>query len=131
MAEQRERVFPVTLRWAVGLLAVETAVVITAFGYLLYQDLAGTAQNQGLANFITWYTGAYAIAFLAATIGVALRNRWARTPALVLNLFGVPIGWFMLQEGLWWLGLPIIGYSLLVAWLLVAAPSREAFGIHN
>jgi hypothetical protein len=124
------RAAPVTLKWAVWLLALETVVVVAATGYLLYEDLTGTAQNQGLATFMTWYTGAYAVGFALATWGLVRRSRWARTPALVLNLFGVPIGYYMVQEGLWWLGLPVIGYSLVVAWLLVAAPTREALGIH-
>lgn len=121
---------PVTLRWAVGLLGLETAIVVAATGYLVYTDLVGAAQNQGLATFVTWYAGAYAVGFGFATWGLARRRRWARTPALVLNLFGVPIGWFMVQGGQWWLGLPVMGYSVLVAYLLVAAPTREALGIH-
>ncbi|HEX6074888.1 MAG TPA: hypothetical protein VFZ32_06455 [Micromonosporaceae bacterium] len=130
MAEQSERVAPVTLSWAVWLLAMETAVVIVATGFMVYEDLAGTAANQGLATFVTWYAAAYAAGFALATWGLYRRSRWARTPALVLNLFLVPIGYFMTQADLWWLGLPIIGYSLVVGYLLVAAPTREALGIH-
>ncbi|MGH3713293.1 MAG: hypothetical protein ACRDT4_07525 [Micromonosporaceae bacterium] len=121
---------PVTLKWAVGLLSLETLVVFGLTGFLVYEDFAGAAQNQGLATFITWYAGAYAVAFAVATWGLARRQRWSRTPALVLNLFLVPIGWFMIQEGLWWAGVPIIGYALVVSWLLVVAPTREALGIH-
>jgi hypothetical protein len=124
------RAAPVTLKWAVWLLALETVAVAAATGYLLYENLAGAAQNRGLATFMTWYTGAYAVGFGLATWGLVRRSRWARTPALVLNLFGLPIGYYMIEAGLWWLGLLVIGYSLLVAWLLVAAPTREALGIH-
>lgn len=119
----------VTLRWAVWLLAIETAVVLAATVFLAYEDVAGSAQNQGLATFMTWYTAAYAAGFSVATWGLFRRSRWARTPALVLNLFLVPIGYYMLQEGLW-LGLPVIGYAVVVAYLLVAAPTRESLGIH-
>ncbi|MGH3738819.1 MAG: hypothetical protein ACRDT6_24950 [Micromonosporaceae bacterium] len=121
---------PPTLRWAVVLLAVETLVVVGLTAFLVYEDLAGAAQNQGLATFITWYAGGYAVGFAVATWGLWQRQRWSRTPALVLNLFGIPIGWFMLQEGLWWAGPPIIGYVLVVCWLLLVAPTREALGIH-
>lgn len=121
---------PVTLRWAVWLLALETAVVVAITGFMVYGDLTGAAGNQGLATFMTWYAGAYAVGFGFATYGLHRRSRWARTPALVLNLFLVPIGFFMTQAGLWWLGVPVIGYSLLVGYLLVAAPTREALGIH-
>ena len=79
---------------------------------------------------MTWYASAYAVGFGSATYGLYRHSRWARTPALVLNLFLLPIGFFMTQAGLWWLGVPVIGYSLLVGYLLVAAPTREALGIH-
>lgn len=121
---------PVTLKWAVALLSLETVAVAAATVLLVYEDLAGAARNQGLATFMTWYTGVYAVGFGLATWGLARRSRWARTPALVLNLFLVPVGWFMVQEGLWWGGVPLIGYALLVAWLLLVEPTREALGIH-
>ena len=130
VAEQSERVAPVTLKWAVGLLALETAVVVAVTGFMVYGDLTGAAGNQGLATFMTWYAGSYAVGFGLATWGLHRRSRWARTPGLVLNLFLIPIGYFMIQAGLWWLGLPIIGYSLAVGYLLVAPPTREALGIY-
>lgn len=130
MVEQSGQSSPVTLKWAVGLLAVETLVVIGLTVFLVYENVVGAARNQGLATFMTWYAGAYALGFAVATVGLALRKRWSRTPALVLNLFLVPVGWFMLQEGLWWAGLPLIGYALVVSWLLLVAPTREALGIH-
>jgi hypothetical protein len=130
VAERNERVVPVTLTWAVWLLALETVVVVAATGFMVYGDLTGAAGNQGLATFLTWYAASYAVGFGLATWGLHRRSRWARTPALVLNLFLVPIGYFMTQAGLWWLGLPVIGYSLAVGYLLVALPTREALGIH-
>jgi hypothetical protein len=114
----------------VWLLALETAVVVGATGFMVYGDLTGAAGNQGLAMFMTWYAAGYAAGFGLATYGLYRRSRWARTPALVLNLFLVPVGFFMTEAGLWWLGVPVIGYSLLVGYLLVAAPTREALGIH-
>ncbi|MGH3647811.1 MAG: hypothetical protein ACRDTM_11640 [Micromonosporaceae bacterium] len=130
VVDESGRVLPVTLKWAVALLALETLVVVGLTVFLGYEDLVGAAENQGLATFMTWYAGAYAAGFAVATWGLARRKRWSRTPALVLNLFLVPVGWFMIQEGLWWAGVPIIGYALLVAWLLLVAPTREALGIH-
>ncbi len=120
---------PVTLKWAVALLAVETLVVAGATAFLLYEGLVGAARNQGLATFMTWYAGAYAVGFAVATWGLARRSRWARTPALVLNLFLMPTGWFMIQEGLWWAGVPVIGYAFVVSWLLIVEPTRRALGI--
>jgi hypothetical protein len=119
----------VTLKWAVALLSVETLAVAAVTVFFWYEDVAGATQNQGLATFMTWYAGFYTLGFAAATWGLVRRSRWARTPALVLNLFLVPVGWFMIQEGLW-AGVPVIGYALLVGWLLIAEPTREALGIH-
>ncbi|MQA24805.1 MAG: DUF2127 domain-containing protein [Micromonosporaceae bacterium] len=130
MSEQAEDVSPVTLRWAIGLFVAETAAVVAMTGFLVYESVAGAVANQGLATFITWYTAAYAAAFCVTAWGLSRRKRWSRTPALVLNLFLIPIGYYMTQGGLWWLGLPLIGYALVVAWLLIAEPTREALGIH-
>lgn len=121
---------PLTLKWAVRLLGFETVAVVAAAAYEAYETLAGGASNPGLATFVTWYAIAYGIGFGVATWGLARRQRWSRTPALVLNLFLLPIGYFMTQEALWWLGLPIIAYALVVAWLLVSRPTREALGIY-
>jgi hypothetical protein len=121
---------PVTLRWAVGLFLAETLAVVGATAFLVYENLAGAASNRGLGTFIMWYTAGYAAAFCVTAWGLARRARWSRTPALVLNLFLLPIGYYMTVGGLWWLGLPLIGYALLVAYLLVAEPTRRALGIH-
>ena len=121
---------PVTLKWAVGLVVAETLAVVATTAFLVYENLVGAASNRGLGTFIMWYAAAYAAAFCVTAWGLARRRRWSRTPALVLNLFLLPIGYYMTLGGLWWLGLPLIGYALLVAWLLVTGPTREVLGIH-
>ena len=37
---------PVTLRWAVWLLALETAVVVAITGFMVYGDLTGAASRR-------------------------------------------------------------------------------------
>jgi hypothetical protein len=58
--------------------------------------------------------------------GLLRRGRWARSPALVLNLIGVPVAVGLLQGGRWYLGLPLLLWSVAVLVLLFSAPVNAA-----
>lgn len=124
-----QQVSSVTVEWATRLLFVEAAAVTAAALFLVYEDLTATGYNPQLAAFITGYTSAYAVAFIAAAIALAKRKRWSRGPALVLNLFLLPIGFFMILGGLWWLGVILMAYGLVVAVLLATPSTADALGI--
>lgn len=129
MTKPAQRVPTVTVRWATRLLFVEAAAVSAAALFLLYEDITTTGYNTKLAIFITGYTAAYAVAFIVAAVALARRKRWSRGPALVLNLFLLPIGYFMVMGGLWWLGVILIAYGLAVGVLLATPSTADALGI--
>jgi hypothetical protein len=58
--------------------------------------------------------------------GLLRRGRWARSPALVLNLIGVPVAVGLLQGGRWYVGLPLLLWSVAVVVLLFSAPVNAA-----
>jgi hypothetical protein len=60
---------------------------------------------------------------------LAHRRGGARGPAIVLQLMLLPIGYFMIQGGLAWAGVPVIAIAVAVGALLVTPTSTEALGL--
>ncbi|PZF90824.1 hypothetical protein [Micromonospora endophytica] len=119
---------PVTLRWAVRLLRGQAVVVGLIAAGLLVANFTATRTDLLSAVLITLFA-AGAAAALWALGGALLRHRaGARAPAIVLQLMLLPIGWFMIQGGLGWLGVPLIALGIGVTWLLVSPPTTRALG---
>lgn len=120
---------PATLRWAVWLLIAEAAAVALVAAYLVYEDLTGTANNLGVALMVTAFAiGGAALLFVLAR-ALAHRRAGARGPVIVLQLMLLPIGYFMIQGGLAWAGIPIIAIAVGVGGLLVTPSSTKALGL--
>jgi hypothetical protein len=120
---------PSTLRWAVWLLIGEAAVVALVAAYLVYEDLTGTANDIVVALVVTLFAiGGAALLFLLAR-ALGRRRGGARGPAVVLQLMLLPIGYFMIQGGLAWAGVPIIAVAATVGVLLVTPSSTKALGL--
>ncbi|MFJ8581628.1 hypothetical protein [Micromonospora sp. NPDC093277] len=121
---------PAALRWAVRLLRTEAVALGLVAAWLIWSDL--TARSTDLTSAL-WVTG-FAVAGAAAlwALGGALvrRRAGARAPAIVLQLMLLPLGWYMIQGGLGWLGLPLIALGLGVSGLLVSSPTNRALGFH-
>jgi hypothetical protein len=126
---QDSPVLPGTLRRAVWLLIGEAAAVALVAAYLVYEDLTGTANNLGVALMVTAFAiaGAALLFLLARALGS--RRGGARGPAIVLQLMLLPIGYFMIQGGLAWAGVPIIAIAVAVGALLVTPSSTKALGL--
>jgi hypothetical protein len=120
---------PGSLRWAVWLLRGEAVALGLLTAFLIYEDLTGTATNLVSALFVTAFAAA-AAAVLWALAGALWRRRaGARGPAIVLQLLLLPIGYYMIQGGLGWLGVPLMALGVLVSGLLVSAPTARALGL--
>ncbi|GAA4673872.1 hypothetical protein Prum_031770 [Phytohabitans rumicis] len=120
---------PGPLRWAVWLLIGEAAAVALVAAYLVYEDLTGTANDIVVAIFVTGFAAAGAALLFVLARALARRRSGARGPAIVLQLMLLPIGYFMIQGGLAWLGAPIIVLAVLVGVLLVTPSSTKALGL--
>ena len=111
------------------LLAVETAAMVALVVFLVYADVTGGATSRGGAVMLTVFT-----ALVAALIGwlawaLWRRRRWARGPAIVLQLLLLPSGYSMAVSGAAWLGLPLMAIGLCGVAALVAPGTREALGV--
>ncbi|MFC0529241.1 hypothetical protein [Phytohabitans kaempferiae] len=120
---------PSTLRWAVWLLIGEAAAVALVAAYLVYEDLTGTANDMVVALMVTGFAIAGAALLFVLARALSRRRAGARGPAIVLQLMLLPIGYFMIQGGLAWAGIPIIAIAVTVGGLLVAPASTKALGL--
>ncbi|MGN9906434.1 hypothetical protein ACTMTJ_02675 [Phytohabitans sp. LJ34] len=120
---------PGTLRWAVWLLVGEAAAVALVAAYLVYEDLTGTANDMVVALMVTLFAAAGAAALFLLARALGNRRAGARGPAIVLQLMLLPIGYFMIQGGLAWAGVPIIVIAVAVGTLLVTPSSTKALGL--
>jgi hypothetical protein len=123
-------VAPVTLRWAVWLLYAEALAVAVVTGLLVYAALTQKAATAGTAVTVVLF-----MAGLAALLGLlgallARRKGGARAPAIVLELLFVPIGYYVIEGGVPWLGAPLMLVGLVCSGLLFAPATRQSLGIH-
>ncbi|MEV6813890.1 hypothetical protein [Micromonospora sp. NPDC051296] len=119
---------PVTLRWAVRLLRGQAVAVGLVAAWLVVADLTATTTDLTSALLVTAFAIGAAVALWALGGALLRRRAGARAPAIVLQLMLLPIGWFMIQGGLGWLGVPLIALGLGVTWLLVSPPTTRALG---
>ncbi|MBQ1051471.1 hypothetical protein KBX50_23745 [Micromonospora sp. C51] len=119
---------PVTLRWAVRLLRGQAVAVGLVAAWLIFADLTATTTHLTSALLVTAFAVGAAVALWALGSALLRRRAGARAPAIVLQLMLLPIGWFMIQGGLGWLGVPLIALGIGVTWLLVSPPTTRALG---
>ncbi|NGM13793.1 hypothetical protein O3597_01920 [Verrucosispora sp. WMMA2044] len=119
---------PVTLRLAVRLLRGQAVAVGLVAAWLVFADLTATTTDLTSALLVTAFAIGAAAALWALSGALLRRRAGARAPAIVLQLMLLPIGWFMIQGGLGWLGVPLIALGVGVTWLLVSPPTTRALG---
>ncbi|MEH1012865.1 hypothetical protein V6U90_07070 [Micromonospora sp. CPCC 206060] len=119
---------PPPLHWAVRLLRAESVGLGLVAAFLIYEDLTATAVDLLSALLITAFAIGGAVALWALGGALARRRVGARAPAIVLELMLLPVGYYMVQGGLGWLGVPLALLGLLVVGLLVSGPTNRALG---
>jgi hypothetical protein len=118
-----------TLSWAVRLLVVQAAGLAVLTGYLVVRLL--TTENVqisvALGLIVLAALGAAAVAVVARSLG--RRTPGARGPAIVVQLFVIASGGFLIQTGPLWLGLLLILLGVAVGLLIVLPSSTRALGV--
>jgi hypothetical protein len=117
---------PASLTWAIRLLWAEAAGLAVLTVFLVYENLTAERTDLASALFVTVFAaaGAAALAFLGRLL--AQRRAGARAPAIVLQLMLVPVGYYMAQAGMGWLGIPLIALGLVVCGLMLTPSSTNA-----
>ena len=120
-----------TLRSAVWLLAAEAVALVALCVYVAWQLGTSSSQSRG--------SGAATLAFAvlcAALVGWLARSlgaqrSWARGPAIVIEILLLPLGYYMIQGGAAWAGIPSMLAGLFGAGLLLAPSTRASLGIDS
>ncbi|MDG4815241.1 hypothetical protein O7628_06935 [Micromonospora sp. WMMD956] len=120
---------PTTLRWAVRLLRAEAVALGLVAVWLVWADLTATTTDLPSALLVTAFALGGAAALWALGGALGRRRAGARAPAIVLQLMLLPVGWYMIQGGLGWLGVPLMALGLGVSALLVSPPTTRALGL--
>ncbi|MGE5826926.1 MAG: hypothetical protein ACM30G_00990 [Micromonosporaceae bacterium] len=118
-----------SLRVAVWLLGTETVALAVLVGFLAYADLTATAQSARGALASTVFAAALTAVLATLTAALHRRQRWARGPAIVLQLLLLPIGLTMVTGGAAWLGVPALICGVTGAVSLLAPATRTALGM--
>ena len=128
---QGDSPLPTTLRIAVGLLLVEAVGVLVVAGLVVDALLTEYPGRLWSREPVTIMVFATVVAAALAGLGWQLLRRrgWARGPAVALELFFLPTGYYLIQWGVWLLGIPVIAVALTCVTLLLAPASRAALGI--
>jgi hypothetical protein len=112
--------------WLVLLQAAGLALLTL---FLVYLDLTAKSATVAMALSTTAFIALMTAAFAFVGVSLARRKRWARGPAIVIELLQVPIGYTMLTNGLPAVGAPVLVLGLLGAGLLLAPATRKELGL--
>ncbi|GIM92547.1 hypothetical protein [Paractinoplanes toevensis] len=120
---------PRTLVFAVWLLYLECAGLTGLTAYLVYRDLTAETLEVGVAVSLTVMTALAAVVVFFLARSLARRARGARGPSIVVQLFVIAAGGFLVQVGPLWLGIILMIIGALTGVLAVVPPSTRALGV--
>ncbi|HET6534089.1 MAG TPA: hypothetical protein VFH03_26205 [Actinoplanes sp.] len=118
-----------TLSWAVRLLMVQAAGLALLTAYLIVRLLTTENVQLGMALGLIVLTAIGAASVVAVARSLGRRAPGARGPAIVVQLFVIASGGFLVQTGPLWLGLLLIALGLVVGVLIVLPSSTRALGV--
>jgi hypothetical protein len=119
---------PSTLRWAIWVLVAEGVGLLGVAVFLVVDAVTGPAQSPVSATALIAFTLVMAGVLVGCGRALAHRAAWARSPAIVIQLLLVPIGWSMISVGLVAPGIGLIVIGLGGAATLLAPATRAALG---
>jgi hypothetical protein len=125
----RELDSPATLVWAVRLLLAEAVALVVLAGYLLVLDFTGDLTSLPVAIALTAFVVVAAVAVVLVARALARRSSHARGPAIVVQLFVIASGGFVLQTGTAWIGALLMAFGIGVGLLCVVPPTTRALGL--
>jgi hypothetical protein len=124
-----ETAVPATLAWAVRLLFAEAAGLVLLTAYLIFLDLTADKTSWGVAIALTVLAAIAAAVVVVIGRALARKARGARGPSIVVQLFLIAAGGFLVQTGPFWAGLVLMALGVAVGLLVVLPPSTHALGL--
>ena len=120
---------PATLLWAVRLLYVQSVGLAALAIWMIILTVTSDVPEipVALALIVLTIAGAVAVFFVARSLG--RRSLHARGPAIVVQLFVIAAGGFLIQVHPVWLGVVLMALGVLVGVLIVLPPTTRALGV--
>ncbi|XRQ04206.1 hypothetical protein ACN3XK_47645 [Actinomadura welshii] len=121
---------PITVQAAAALEAAEGLAAV-AFGvYTGVETAAGAAVDPASAIGVTVLALAGGLGMLACARGLLRADQWSRAPAVLTQLFALPVAWSMWQSDRPGLALPL-GLVAVLALVAVLSPPSTAWLIED
>ncbi|MFC7527774.1 hypothetical protein [Actinoplanes sp. GCM10030250] len=118
-----------TLDWGVRLLYLQSAGLAVLTAYLIVLDLTSGEVNVAVAASLTVMAALAAFAVFAVARALGRRRVRARGPAVVVQLFLLATGGFLLQIGSVAVGVSMLVLAIVTAVLILVPPSSRALGV--
>jgi hypothetical protein len=120
---------PATLVWAVRLLYLQSAGLAGLTGWLVFLDLTSDTLHVGMAVALTVLAALGAASVFVVARGLGRRAAGARGPAVVVQLFVIASGGFLIQVDPLVPGLGLVLLGVVTGTLIVLPPSTRALGV--
>jgi hypothetical protein len=120
---------PTTLLWAVRLLYLQCAALAGLTVYLVVLDLTSGDVQIGVAVALTVLAALAAVSVFSVARALGRLRAGARGPAIVVQLFVIAAGGFLIQVNPLWLGVVMMALGVLIGLLIVLPPSTRALGV--
>jgi hypothetical protein len=108
--------------------AIEAAEGVAALGFGLFvgwETIVGEPLDPASAAGVTALAFLGAAGMLLVARGLLRTQRWSRSPAVLTQLFAVPISVSMIQGGQYAFGVPLIVLAAVALVLLLSGPSNR------
>ena len=114
-----------SLRACAVLVAVEALALAGVAVFFVVEVVVATPADRVRALVAAFLALLTAVGLGLVARALAGRRRWARAPALVVNLLVLPVAVDLLRGGRWYVGGPLVLYALVVL-VLLFLPATEA-----
>lgn len=114
-----------SLRACAVLVALEALGLLGAAAFFVVEVFVATPDDRTRALVAALLALVVAVGMALVARGLAAGRRWARAPALVVNLLVLPVAFDLVRGGRWYVGLPLVLGALAVLTLLFA-PATDA-----
>ena len=127
--EESDSATPATLLWAVRTLLLQAAGLAVLAVYLIVRSLTAENVHAGVAVALIVLAAVGAAAIVAVARSLSRRRAGARGPAIVVQLFVIASGGFLLQTDAAWAGVLLMVLGVGVGLLCVLPATTRALGL--
>lgn len=117
---------PFTLLVAAVAVAIEGLTAVAIGGWVAYETLIGAADDVMSSLVLAGFALAVGAGLVWVAWGILQLMRWSRGPAVVTQIFAVPLAISLIQAGQLAWGVPLIVAAAVILVTLLAPPTTHA-----